>query len=63
MNDVTAGDFSKPTGIGGTQYLFDGKIFDSFAPLGPLIETDLDPGNLHLECRNNPFFTRELPIK
>jgi 2-keto-4-pentenoate hydratase/2-oxohepta-3-ene-1,7-dioic acid hydratase in catechol pathway len=31
----------------------DGKIFDGFAPIGPHIDTDLDVGNLHLECRVN----------
>ncbi|TAL01058.1 MAG: hypothetical protein EPO08_11635, partial [Rhodospirillaceae bacterium] len=36
-----------------SHYYVDGKIFDTFAPLGPLIETDIDVGNLHLECRVN----------
>jgi 2-keto-4-pentenoate hydratase/2-oxohepta-3-ene-1,7-dioic acid hydratase in catechol pathway len=53
MNDVTGGDMSIPQKWQATHYLIDGKIFDTFAPLGPVIETDLDPRNLHLECRVN----------
>jgi 2-keto-4-pentenoate hydratase/2-oxohepta-3-ene-1,7-dioic acid hydratase in catechol pathway len=53
MNDVTAGDFSRPDGFSSTHYFVDGKIFDTFAPIGPHIETDLDIGNLHMECRIN----------
>ena len=30
-----------------------GKGFDTFCPLGPVIETDLDPANLELETRVN----------
>ena len=30
-----------------------GKSFDSFCPLGPWIETDLDPRNLHIASRLN----------
>jgi 2-keto-4-pentenoate hydratase/2-oxohepta-3-ene-1,7-dioic acid hydratase in catechol pathway len=29
------------------------KSFDTFTPIGPCIETDLDPGNLLIECRVN----------
>lgn len=29
------------------------KGFDSFCPLGPIVETDLDPGNLAISCRVN----------
>ncbi len=53
MNDVTAGDFATPGAFVGSHYFVDGKIFDGFAPLGPCIETDLDVGNLRLECRVN----------
>lgn len=28
-----------------------GKSYDTFCPLGPAIETDLDPGSLRIECR------------
>jgi len=30
-----------------------GKSFDTFCPLGPYIETDLNPGNLAVRCRLN----------
>lgn len=30
-----------------------GKSFDSFAPIGPVIETDLDPSNLKIQSRLN----------
>ena len=30
-----------------------GKCFDTFAPLGPWIETDVDPGNLRIRSRIN----------
>lgn len=53
MNDVTAGDFATPGAFPASHYFVDGKIFDSFAPLGPWIETDIDVGNLHVECRVN----------
>jgi len=53
MNDVTAGDFATPGAFAASHYFVDGKIFDTFAPLGPMIETELDVGNLHLECRVN----------
>ena len=53
MNDVTAGDFATPGAFGASHYFVDGKIFDGFAPIGPHIDTDLDIGNLHLECRVN----------
>jgi 2-keto-4-pentenoate hydratase/2-oxohepta-3-ene-1,7-dioic acid hydratase in catechol pathway len=53
MNDVSAGDFATPGAFAASHYFVDGKIFDGFAPLGPHIETDLDVGNLHLECRVN----------
>lgn len=53
MNDVTAGDFATPGAFGASHYFVDGKIFDGFAPIGPHIETELDVGNLRLECRVN----------
>jgi 2-keto-4-pentenoate hydratase/2-oxohepta-3-ene-1,7-dioic acid hydratase in catechol pathway len=53
MNDVTAGDFSTPGAFVASPYFVYGKIFDGFAPLGPCIESDLDVGNLHMECRVN----------
>ena len=53
MNDVTAGDFASPGAFAASHYFVDGKIFDTFAPLGPSIETEIDVENLHLECRVN----------
>jgi 2-keto-4-pentenoate hydratase/2-oxohepta-3-ene-1,7-dioic acid hydratase in catechol pathway len=53
MNDVTAGDFATPGAFAGSHYFVDGKVFDTFAPIGPLIETDLDVSNLKLQCRVN----------
>lgn len=53
MNDATAGDL--PSGLPFVQSLefVDGKIFDTFAVLGPAIETELDPADLLVECRVN----------
>ena len=53
MNDVTLGDFSTPGAFGRSPYFVHGKICDGFAPLGPCIVTDLDVGNLRLQCRVN----------
>ena len=47
-NDVTARDLQKKDG----QWTR-GKGFDGFCPLGPWVETDLDPGDLAVECRVN----------
>jgi 2-keto-4-pentenoate hydratase/2-oxohepta-3-ene-1,7-dioic acid hydratase in catechol pathway len=47
-NDVTARDLQQKDG----QWTR-GKGFDTFCPLGPWIETDLDPSDLRLTCRVN----------
>lgn len=47
-NDVTARDLQKKD----VQFTR-GKGFDTFAPLGPCIETDLDPSDLRLTTRVN----------
>jgi 2-keto-4-pentenoate hydratase/2-oxohepta-3-ene-1,7-dioic acid hydratase in catechol pathway len=47
-NDVTARDLQKKD----VQFTR-GKSFDTFCPLGPCIETDLDPSNLSLRTRVN----------
>ncbi len=47
-NDVTARDLQRKDG----QWTR-GKGFDGFCPLGPWIETALDPSDLALECRVN----------
>lgn len=48
VNDVTARDLQKKD----VQFTR-GKGFDTFCPLGPWIETALDPGNLMVEGRVN----------
>ncbi|WP_369018439.1 fumarylacetoacetate hydrolase family protein [Thermatribacter velox] len=48
FNDVTARDLQKKDG----QWTR-AKSFDTFAPLGPWINTNLDPSALHIECRLN----------
>lgn len=47
-NDVTARDLQKSDGQWSRA-----KGFDTFCPVGPLIETDFDPSAGHLECRVN----------
>jgi 2-keto-4-pentenoate hydratase/2-oxohepta-3-ene-1,7-dioic acid hydratase in catechol pathway len=47
-NDVTARDLQQKDG----QWTR-GKGFDTFCPLGPWIETDLDPSDMRLTCRVN----------
>ncbi len=48
MNDVTARDLQRRD----VQFTRS-KGFDTFAPLGPVIETDVDPSDLRLETRLN----------
>lgn len=48
LNDVTARDVQKSD----VQFTR-GKGFDTFCPVGPHIETDLDPANLQVETRVN----------
>ena len=45
VNDVTARDFQRSDGV-----FSRAKGFDSFCPVGPWIETDLDPGDLSVRC-------------
>ncbi len=47
-NDITARDLQKQDG----QWTR-AKSFDTFCPVGPWIETDLDPGNLLVESYHN----------
>jgi 2-keto-4-pentenoate hydratase/2-oxohepta-3-ene-1,7-dioic acid hydratase in catechol pathway len=51
--DVTAGDMSDRVAYMQSQLFLDGKIFDTFAPLGPMIVTDLDTSDLRVQCRIN----------
>ncbi|OQB23283.1 MAG: Ureidoglycolate lyase [Firmicutes bacterium ADurb.Bin182] len=48
LNDVTARDIQKSV----SQWTR-GKGFDTFCPLGPWIETDIEPGRLNIETRLN----------
>jgi len=48
LNDVTARDLQKRDGL-----FCRSKGFDTFAPLGPWIETDLDPGVVNIITRVN----------
>jgi len=48
FNDVTARDLQKKDG----QWIR-AKSFDTFAPIGPFIVTDLDPNNLKIQLRKN----------
>jgi 2-keto-4-pentenoate hydratase/2-oxohepta-3-ene-1,7-dioic acid hydratase in catechol pathway len=50
VNDVTAGELRK---IAGKPMMFHAKSFDTFAPFGPAVATDIDPSNLDTECRVN----------
>jgi 2-keto-4-pentenoate hydratase/2-oxohepta-3-ene-1,7-dioic acid hydratase in catechol pathway len=45
-NDVTARDLQRKDGIFGRA-----KGFDTFCPLGPAIETEVDPADLRVVCR------------
>jgi len=45
INDVTARDLQAKDGLYARA-----KGFDTFAPLGPWVETDLDPGSLSVRC-------------
>ncbi len=48
INDVTARDLQRKDGV-----FARAKGFDTFAPLGPWIETDLDPSALSIRCLVN----------
>lgn len=48
INDVTARDIQKSD-----QQWTRGKGFDTFAPIGPWIETELEAGNLRIQTRLN----------
>ncbi len=51
--DVTAGEMSDMLAYQQSQLFLDGKIFDTFAPLGPCIVTDLDTSDLRIRFRVN----------
>jgi 2-keto-4-pentenoate hydratase/2-oxohepta-3-ene-1,7-dioic acid hydratase in catechol pathway len=53
INDVSAGLLTDMTAYLQSQYFVDGKTFDTFAPLGPAIATDIDPANVRIQCLVN----------
>jgi 2-keto-4-pentenoate hydratase/2-oxohepta-3-ene-1,7-dioic acid hydratase in catechol pathway len=53
INDITAGKMTDITEFRASQYFVDGKIYDTFGPVGPWIETNLNPDDLQIECRVN----------
>ncbi len=52
-NDVSAGNLLNIEEYVKSQYLVDGKIFDTFAPVGPCIETNFSVDNAQVVCRVN----------
>jgi 2-keto-4-pentenoate hydratase/2-oxohepta-3-ene-1,7-dioic acid hydratase in catechol pathway len=52
-NDVSAGNLLNIEEYVKTQYLVDGKIFDTFAPIGPCIETNFSVDSAQVVCRVN----------
>jgi 2-keto-4-pentenoate hydratase/2-oxohepta-3-ene-1,7-dioic acid hydratase in catechol pathway len=50
-NDVSARDWQRKERAEG--FLFHGKGFDTFAPLGPVVDTDVDGRDLAIELRLN----------
>jgi 2-keto-4-pentenoate hydratase/2-oxohepta-3-ene-1,7-dioic acid hydratase in catechol pathway len=52
-NDVSAGNLLNIEEYVKSQYLVDGKMFDTFAPIGPCIVTDFSPANARVICRVN----------
>lgn len=57
-NDVTAPQFFHPDG-----HWTIGKSFDTFTPLGPVIETDLDPSSVYVKARLNGVEKQNSPTK
>ena len=53
VNDVSAGNLLNLEEYMKSQYLVDGKIFDTFAPIGPCIETHFAVESSQVVCRVN----------
>jgi len=53
INDVSGGLMHDPPSHVTSQWMVDGKIYDTFGPLGPCIETELDTQDLEIQCRVN----------
>ncbi len=54
LNDVTARDLQKKDG----QWTR-AKSFDTFCPIGPWVETDIDPASLRITLRMNNFLKQD----
>jgi 2-keto-4-pentenoate hydratase/2-oxohepta-3-ene-1,7-dioic acid hydratase in catechol pathway len=52
-NDVSAGNLLNIEEYLKSQYFVDGKIFDTFAPIGPCIETNFAVDDAQVVCRVN----------
>ena len=61
-NDVSARDWQRDKALGGGQFAR-GKSFDGFCPLGPWIETDLDPSNITVRGKHNGKIQQEASTK
>jgi len=53
INDITGGDLSDRAAFRASQVFVDGKIYDTFGPLGPAIQTEFDPADVRIRCRVN----------
>jgi 2-keto-4-pentenoate hydratase/2-oxohepta-3-ene-1,7-dioic acid hydratase in catechol pathway len=53
VNDVSAGNLLNRAEYMQSQYLVDGKMYDTFAPIGPCIETHFAFDNATVMCRVN----------
>jgi 2-keto-4-pentenoate hydratase/2-oxohepta-3-ene-1,7-dioic acid hydratase in catechol pathway len=67
-NDVSGRDWQKKRN--GGQWLL-GKTFDTFCPIGPIVDTDLDPSNLSIKSwiddelmqeSNTKFLVFDIPV-
>ena len=53
VNDVSAGQLTDMAAYFASQYFVDGKIYDTFAPIGPVVVTGIDATDLRVQCRVN----------
>lgn len=53
INDVSAGELTNMAAYLQSQFFVDGKVFDTFAPLGPVIVTDINATDVRIRCRVN----------
>lgn len=57
-NDVTAFNYFHPDG-----HWTIGKAFDTFSPIGPAIETELDLGRIRIQARVNGELKQDAPLE